>query len=159
MDLPVQKCGVGARSRLDWEKFVKQTGSWFLLVTYCAVTALVAALALAVVFSGATALVGAFEAEAHAADVARTQTFAGMITDDHCGAKHVDADKNPAACARMCVRNGSHYRLIDGDKKYELAGMYDQLDEVAGQRVRISGTLAGDAIKVSAITPESSTQR
>jgi hypothetical protein len=81
-----------------------------------------------------------------------------MITDDHCGAKHADADKNPATCARTCVRNGSRYRLIDGDKKYGLSGMYDQLNEVAGQRVKISGTLAGDTINVSAITPESSTQ-
>jgi hypothetical protein len=141
---------------------VKKTGSWFALVGYCAGAALVAALALAIVFSGATlalAVAWAFGAEARAADVARTQTFAGMITDGHCGARHLDADKDPAACARACVRNGSQYSLIDGDKKYELAEMYDQLNEVAGQRVRVSGTLQGDTIKVRAITPESSTQR
>jgi hypothetical protein len=144
--------------RSGLENLVKKTGSWFSLVTYCAAAALVAALALAAVFTGATVLVGVFGAAAQAADVARTQTFAGMITDDHCGAKHADADKNPATCARTCVRNGSHYRLIDGDTKYGLSGMYDQLNEVAGQRVKISGTLAGDTINVSAITPESSTQ-
>jgi hypothetical protein len=137
---------------------MKRTGAWFSLIAYCAAAALVAALALAVVFSGATALVGAFEAEAQAADIARMQTFTGMITDGHCGARHVSADKSSAVCARMCVRNGSPYSLIDGDKRYRLLGMYDQLDEVAGQRATIFGALDGNIIQVSSITPESSTQ-
>ena len=141
---------------------MKKTGSWFGLITYCGTAALVAALGLAIVFTSATlafTVAWAFGDEARAADVTRTHMFAGMITDGRCGARHKDADKNPAACARACVRDGSPYSLIDGDKKYGLSGMYDQLSEVAGQRVRISGTLEGDTIKVRAITLESSTRR
>jgi hypothetical protein len=153
---------LGAQPRLDLEKLVKKTGSWFALVTYCAAAALVAALGLSIVFTSASlvlGVVGTLEAEARATDVARTQNFAGMITDERCGARHMDSDKSPAACARACVRDGSQYSLIDGDKRYQLAGMYDQLNEVAGQRVRISGTLDGETIRVSAIRAELSTQR
>ena len=64
---------LAALSRLDLEKLVKKTGSWFALVTYCATAVLVAALALAVVFSSATlvfAVAGAFGAEVQAVDTA-----------------------------------------------------------------------------------------
>ena len=56
---------------------MKKTGSWFALVTYCVAAVLVAALALAVVFSGATlafAVAGAFGAETQAGDTAATRT-------------------------------------------------------------------------------------
>jgi hypothetical protein len=48
----------------------------------------------------------------------------------------------------MCVRNGSRYVLVEGDKRYALAGSESKLDGLAGQRAKISGTLAGNTIQV-----------
>jgi len=75
--------------------------------------------------------------------------FAGLVTDDHCGARHdMDSGMSPAECTKMCVRNGSSYVLIEGDKRYALAGGEGELDRLAGQRAIIAGTLAGNTIQV-----------
>jgi hypothetical protein len=65
----------------------------------------------------------------------------------------MDSDKDPTGCAKMCVRNGSKYVLVQGDKRYALAGSESQLEGLAGQRANITGILNGNTIKVSAISP------
>ena len=84
------------------------------------------------------------------------QTYKGMVTDTHCGARHQAAiDKTAADCTRACVRTGAQFALVDGDKTYILSGDLDQLKQVAGLRSRIVGTLNGDTIAVSSVTPGS----
>jgi hypothetical protein len=83
------------------------------------------------------------------ADNPRGRVFAGLITDDHCGARHdMDSGMNPTECTKMCVRNGSRYVLVEGNKRYALAGSESQLGSLAGQRVNIAGILDGNTIKV-----------
>jgi predicted metal-binding membrane protein len=41
---------------------------------------------------------------------------------------------------------------VDGDKNYEIAGDSVQISQLAGQRVRVTGTLAAGRIKVSSAT-------
>lgn len=80
-------------------------------------------------------------------------TFSGMITDSHCGARHTRyPDKTSAECARMCVRaKGSHYVLVDGEAIHGLDGDRTQLDRMATMRVDVVGKLVGDTIKVESI--------
>jgi hypothetical protein len=83
------------------------------------------------------------------------QTFAGMITDSRCGARHrMNSGKTSAECARSCVRHGAHYVLVDGEKVYALEGYPDQLEKLAGERASIVGMLEGDTIKVKAVVTE-----
>lgn len=83
------------------------------------------------------------------------QTFAGMITDSRCGARHrMNSDKSSAECARSCVRHGAHYVLVDGEKVYALEDDPAELEKLAGERVNIAGKLAGDTIKVKAVVTE-----
>lgn len=80
------------------------------------------------------------------------KTFAGMITDSHCGARHsMKSGKSSAECVRSCVRNGAHYVLVDGEKNYPLDGDSRQFEERAGERVEVVGMLEGDTIKVKAV--------
>jgi|SRR5689334_10879230 len=86
---------------------------------------------------------------------ASTPTFAGMITDSRCGARHrMNSGKTSAECARSCVRHGGHYVLVDGEKVYALEGYRDQLERLAGERANVVGTLEGDTIKVKAVVTE-----
>ena len=86
---------------------------------------------------------------------ASSQTFAGMITDSHCGARHsMNSGKTSAECARSCVRHGAHYVLVDGEKVYALEGDPVQLEKLAGERVNIVGMLEGDTIKITAVVSE-----
>jgi hypothetical protein len=83
------------------------------------------------------------------------QTFAGMITDSRCGARHrMNSGKTSAECARSCVRHGAHYVLVDGEKVYALEGYPEQLEKLAGERANIAGMLEGNTIKVKAVATE-----
>jgi hypothetical protein len=130
--------------------------SWFTLITLCTTQALVLALSLAVLFTGAA---GAFAAADggkpttnQESSRARARVFAGLVTDDRCGGRHdMDSGKSTMECTKMCVRNGSKYVLVEGDKKYDLAGNESEIDAQAGQRVKIIGSLDGNTIKVTSI--------
>lgn len=76
--------------------------------------------------------------------------FVGLVTDDHCGARHeMDSGMNSSECTKMCVRNGSRYVLVQGNKRYLLAGSESKLDGLAGQRANVAGILDGKTIKLS----------
>jgi hypothetical protein len=133
--------------------------SWLSLVGFFAVITLASSLVFAAVFAGVTAAIASGES-AQTADnqqvdpLVPSQTFSGIISDAHCGPRHMDSTKSAAECARMCVRNGSRYVMVNGDKTYELTGPPQQFEEFAGQRVKLIGVLSGDAIKVSSVGPQ-----
>jgi hypothetical protein len=66
----------------------------------------------------------------------------------------MDSGKSTMECTQMCVRNGSKYVLVEGDKKYNLAGSESDFDGMAGQRVKVVGSLDGNTIKVGSISPD-----
>jgi hypothetical protein len=75
-----------------------------------------------------------------------------MITDTHCGAKHSAVIGATATdCTIRCVRAGEQFVLVDGETIYLLDGDLGALKRVAGQRVRIVGTLNGKTISVTAV--------
>jgi len=132
--------------------------SWIGLVTLCTTASLAAALASAVFFGGiavafavGASSISSADAAPVANDMAAEKQFSGLITDDHCRARHMDSQKTTAECVRMCVRNGSRYLLVDGDKQYFLEGNEEQIDKLAAQRVIVAGTLNGDSIRVSSL--------
>ncbi|HEX3354469.1 MAG TPA: hypothetical protein VHS34_16740 [Terriglobales bacterium] len=92
--------------------------------------------------------------DGHAADNGEPtdRSFAGVITDSRCGARHSrNSGKTSAECARACVRNGSHYVLVDGEEVHALAGDANQLEKLAGERVHVMGMLEGDTIRVRSV--------
>lgn len=130
-----------------------QKGNWLGLLTFCSLMTLAASLGLAVLFAGGAAAFAFDPQQVQKSDAVAEQTFSGMITDSQCGARHDQSTgKRPADCARMCVRNGSKYILVNGDQKNILEGNELALDHLAGQRVTVKGTLAGDTIKVSSVS-------
>jgi hypothetical protein len=130
-----------------------QKGSWFGLITFCSLMTLAASLGLAMLFAGGAAAFAVSDPQqVQKSDAVAEQTFSGMITDSQCGARHDQSTgKRPADCARMCVRNGSKYVLVNGDQKNILEGKEVELDHLAGQRATVTGTLNGDTIKVSSV--------
>lgn len=114
---------------------VKKNRLSFSLIAFCTVTVLAAALGLSALFAAtAAAFAGGGNPVLSADDPVNPETteavntpggktYVGMITDDHCGARHeMKSGLDPSECARMCVRNGSKYALVDGDRRYTLDG-------------------------------------
>jgi hypothetical protein len=88
-----------------------------------------------------------------------TQILTGVIGDAICGRKHAMRGKSDVDCTRECVQRGSKYTLMLGGKVYILeGGSANTLDELAGARVLVSGTVQGDTLRVKSITVASSQQ-
>jgi hypothetical protein len=147
---------------------VKSNLSWFALITFCAGAAVV--VSLGIFFASATVASAvahtvsppvndAPDANSEAANeprqeapAASVESFTGLVTDDHCRARHdMGSDKSPSECAKVCVRNGAAYVLVDGDKAYNLEGNTEEIGRVSGRRVTLFGSLEGSTIQVSSI--------
>ena len=87
---------------------------------------------------------------------AGTKTFVGNISDSMCGLKHMMPGKSDKECTLECVKAGSKYVLADpaDGKVYQLSDQ-KKPEAFAGQKVKVTGTLKGDTITVTAIKPAS----
>ena len=83
----------------------------------------------------------------------KSQTFIGEVSDSMCGAKHMMPGN--ADCTRACVRKGSNYSLVVGDKVYtlhtEAKTDLDELDKLAGEKAKVDGVADGDVIEVGKV--------
>jgi hypothetical protein len=82
--------------------------------------------------------------------LAQTATLKGVVSDDMCGAKHM-MEGGAAKCTRQCVKTGSSYALVVGDKVYILKGHSPELFNLAGQNVVVKGTVSGTTVDVSSV--------
>lgn len=79
------------------------------------------------------------------------RVFEGVITCSRCGARHPAALDRPASrCVRECVHAGASFALVNADVTYLLEGDLYAFKKLAGERVRISGVLEGNTIRVNA---------
>ncbi len=87
----------------------------------------------------------------HPAMAAGKQTLTGEVGDAMCGTKHMEG--TPAECTRTCVAHGSKYALVVGDKIYALntsdKTVLALLDQQAGKKATVTGTINGTEIDVS----------
>lgn len=89
---------------------------------------------------------------ANVATATTTQTLTGVITDDMCSMKYTMMPGKPdSECIRACVKAGSKYALLVGDKVYALKGDTKQLDQLEGKKVKVSGDVTGNTVAVKAI--------
>ncbi len=91
-----------------------------------------------------------------AASTQSSQALTGTVSDAMCGAHHMMKGATAAQCTRECVKQGSDFALVSGDKVYTLKGDKSQLDKCAGQSVTVKGKVDGTTITVSSISPAKS---
>jgi hypothetical protein len=84
----------------------------------------------------------------------KPQAFTGKVSDAMCGANHMMAGE-ASDCTRVCIRKGSKYALVVGDKVYSLdtsdKATLDQLDKLADQQAKVTGSANGDSIAVLSV--------
>lgn len=80
------------------------------------------------------------------------KAYTGTVSDAMCGAKHMGA---AAECTRGCVKKGSKYALVVGDKVYTLETSdktaLDTLDKQAGAKATVTGTEKDNTITVTSV--------
>jgi hypothetical protein len=103
----------------------------------------------------ATVLATAFLGATLALASNKPQAFTGKVSDAMCGANHMMGGE-VSECTRACVRKGSKYALVVGDKVYALdtsdKATLDQLDKLADQQAKVTGEANGDSISVLSVT-------
>ena len=84
----------------------------------------------------------------------KSQTLTGEVSDAMCGAKH-EMPSGAADCTRSCVKHGSKYALIVGDKVYTLEtsdkAALDKLNDLAGAKAKVSGEVDGTTVTVKSV--------
>lgn len=80
-----------------------------------------------------------------------TQTLTGTVSDAMCGKKHMMQGVTAAQCTRECVKSGSDYALVVGDKVYTLKGDKAVFDKFAGANVIVKGKTSGSVVTVESI--------
>lgn len=103
--------------------------------------------------SGRTMIAALVLLGAAGAASAKDTTLTGKVGDAMCGAKHMMADKD-AMCTAECVKKGTDYALIVGDKVYTLKATDAQKAELAsfaGKSVTVKGDENGGTMKVASI--------
>ena len=84
----------------------------------------------------------------------KSQTLTGEVSDAMCGAKHEMPGK-AAECTRVCMKHGSQYTLVVGDKVYTLdtsdKAALDKLNDLAGAKAKVTGEVDGTTIAVKSV--------
>jgi hypothetical protein len=80
-----------------------------------------------------------------------TTTLTGTVSDAMCGKTHMMKNESAAQCTRECVKEGSDYALIVGDKVYTLKGDKAAIDKFAGASVVVKGKTTGSVVTVDSI--------
>jgi hypothetical protein len=125
---------------------------WFQTIGLSVTVAVLSALAIALLTSVAVVALGQKAVDPNLADAAKVQVFSGVLTDAHCGARHPAGSKMSARdCALMCLKQGSAWALVDGNKVYVLKGELPDFDKRAGERVKLSGTLEANILQVQSM--------
>ena len=129
-----------------------KTPTWWIeaIVLAFSVACLVCAVALALGAWGGNSPMPSEGLQIDADQTASSESFEGIISDSHCGAKHSAAiGQSAGECTRACVHAGEKFVLVDREKTYVLDGNVLLLKKLAGERVRVSGKLNGRTISVS----------
>ncbi len=89
--------------------------------------------------------------------LAADMTWTGQISDAMCGMSHKDmADKGETdkQCTLECAKGDDSYVFVTDGKVFKIANpKLKAIEEHAGETVKLTGSLAGDAVTVTKIEP------
>ncbi|MGH9579364.1 MAG: hypothetical protein ACRD2R_00095 [Terriglobales bacterium] len=81
-----------------------------------------------------------------------TKTLTGVVSDSACGRKHtMMPGKSDAVCTQECVKMGSKFALVVGDKVYTLEGGSEELNKLAGEKAKVTGNVTGETMQVTSV--------
>ena len=83
---------------------------------------------------------------------ASAEEMTGYISDAHCGKAHNSPSEKNTACINKCLGSGSDPVLVSNGQVMKFdADSKEKAKALAGENVKIDGTMAGDTIKINSI--------
>ena len=90
--------------------------------------------------------------------VAADQTWTGKISDSMCGASHKSSMEHAgkkltnAGCVSACIAGGAKYVFVHEGKVFQIENQdFAALAKHGGHKVKLTGDMTGDSIKVEKI--------
>jgi hypothetical protein len=77
--------------------------------------------------------------------------YTGFISDDHCGAKHMDGSQASTDCVTSCVRSGGAPVFVSMEKKVYKLSDRSKVTAFYGKKVVITGTMKGDTVTIEKV--------
>ncbi len=85
---------------------------------------------------------------------AAADQMTGYVSESHCGASHSSPSAANTKCIEKCLQGGSDPVLVVDGKIVKLDEQSkDKAKAFAGKNVTVDGSMEGDALKISSITP------
>ena len=76
--------------------------------------------------------------------------WTGKISEAMCGLKHNEKTTGDKGCVESCVKRGSSYVFVSGDKVYKIANQdFADLKTHAGDTVVLTGDMKDDTVTIS----------
>lgn len=125
---------------------------WFHTIGLSVSVAVLAGVAIALLTATAVLALG----QKDPAEAKQAQTLSGMLTDSRCQGRHPSSSKMTSAqCTLFCIKQGASWVLVDGDTVYAMNGDSPAFNKLAGQRVKLTGLVEGNNVRVQSIEPTS----
>lgn len=80
--------------------------------------------------------------------LAWAKVITGVVSDEHCGAKHAKASDEATACVKKCAGGGAKLVVVSHGKVY-MTDDQDKLQGHEGHMVKVTGDVTGDKIAIS----------
>ena len=77
--------------------------------------------------------------------------YTGFISDEHCGAKHMDGSQAATDCVTACVKSGGAPVFVSMDKKVYKLSDRSKVTAFYGKKVMITGTMKGDTVSIEKV--------
>jgi len=88
--------------------------------------------------------VSVFAASAFAAE------WTGVISENHCNAKHAAGSEADQKCVEACVKGGAAPVLVSDGKVLKIADA-SKVQDFLGKKVVVKGDLQGDTVTIASI--------
>jgi hypothetical protein len=77
--------------------------------------------------------------------------YTGFISDEHCGARHMDGSQASTDCVTSCVKSGAAPVFVGMDKKVYKLSDRSKVTAFYGKKVTITGTMQGDTVTIESV--------
>lgn len=77
--------------------------------------------------------------------------WTGYISESKCGAKHADGSAASVNCVKGCIKGGAAPVFVADGKVIKIANADKVAEELYGQKVTLTGNLAGDTVTIDSV--------
>ena len=80
------------------------------------------------------------------------ETLTGVVSDEHCGAKHTAASAKDKSCVQTCVKGGANPVIVSDGKVYSISeDTRGKVRDHLGEKVVVNGKVEGDQITIDTV--------